>query len=79
MSHWNDVLSADEIDALHDMTEQLDRNFATDERAYYATATHQQLRNQMVRAWYSNDGSSYQMARSHLALRGASSEWSAAA
>lgn len=69
MSQWTHVLSERELDANYALTASLDPCFASEERAFYESASAHDLRACMNGAWFANDPHGYQMARSYLAMR----------
>jgi hypothetical protein len=69
ISHWNTILTPEEINAYHARTAELDPSFAAQDRAWYLSRTANQLRTSAHQMWLCNCGSSYQMARSYLAMR----------
>jgi hypothetical protein len=68
MSHWNEVLSSEQLEAFHALTNRIDPRFMIEEKRYYETRTIAQLRALSCGAWTANDGHGYQMARSYLAI-----------
>lgn len=66
---WSHVLTAEEIEVFHVLTESLDPAFAARERKWFATQTAARLQSDMRSAWYANIPGEYQMNRSYLKLR----------
>lgn len=67
-SPWTDILSADQIAALYALTATLDARFAASEREFWESRTAAELRSLKAGAWDANDSTTYQMARSYLAV-----------
>lgn len=68
MSQWNDLLSTEQLAALHALTNRLDPRFAISEKQFYETRSIPQLRALSCGAWTANDAHGYQMSRSYLAI-----------
>ncbi len=69
MSQWSHILSASELDSFHALTASLDPAFADSERAFYLSRTKAQLGSLAAGAWYANEPTGYQLARSYLAMQ----------
>jgi hypothetical protein len=70
MSPWIYILSAAELKAHYALTAKLDPRFAKQEREFYEGRTVPQLHVIKAGAWNANELTSYQLARSYLALKG---------
>ena len=68
MSQWTHIMTATEINAFHALTASLDPRFAKGEREFYASRTKPQLETLAAQAWWGNEPTPYQLARSYAAL-----------
>lgn len=66
---WSTILTQAELDAQYALTASLDPRFAKLEREWFLSRTANQLKATAAGAWDSNDPTTYQWARSYLALR----------
>lgn len=67
-SPWTDILSAEQIAAYHARTAELDRGFAARDKAFWEGRTAAQLSSLRAGAWDANDSTTYQLARSYIAM-----------
>lgn len=65
---WTDLMSAEQIEAMHALTASLDPRFAAGNRKFYETRSANQLRVLSRQAWDCNEPDAYCLARSYLAL-----------
>lgn len=70
-SHWSHLLTRAEIDAQRATAAALDPAYARRDAEWWDSRTDAQLRAARVGAWDCNEGGTFQMASSLLALRGA--------
>jgi hypothetical protein len=68
MNHWSKILSPAEIEAHHALTASIDLDFATGDRKWWQSRTANELRAEMNGSWNCNCGTTYQLARSYLAI-----------
>jgi hypothetical protein len=68
---WTDILTPAQLAANYALTATLDPVFAIQEKEFWESRSVAQLHSIRYGAWYANDNHGYQMARSYLALAGA--------
>jgi hypothetical protein len=64
------ILSPADIAAQHALTMRLDPAFARTSLAWWQGRTESQLRSLRSGAWFANDGETFQLASSYLAIMG---------
>jgi hypothetical protein len=68
MSQWSKILTPAEIDAYHALIARLDAAFATGDRKWWMSRTADELRAEAAASWNANTPTTYQLARSYLAM-----------
>lgn len=69
MSSWHEILNPEQLDEYYTRAASLDPRFARKQRAFYEGRSEAQLQVQMHQAWLCNEPTSYQLARSHKAIK----------
>lgn len=70
VSQWVHILSPSEIEAHHALTASIDPSFARGAREFYQARSANELRALAAQAWNCCCPTSYQLARSYLAMIG---------